>query len=108
MGIISHTLNQEAKIVTTTQDKHGDQISSSETSIKCRFRYITELDRNSNKEGLESFDAIVWFEPDANIQEASIIFADGKYWRINRLIKARRLSGSIVEFLKGFVKKHDL
>lgn len=108
MGIISHTLKQEAKIVTTTTDKHGDQVASQETSVNCRFRYITELDRNVSREGLEAFDAIVWFEPDTEIEEGSIISVEGKYWRINRLIKARRLAGSTIEFLKAFVKKHEL
>jgi len=108
MGIISHILGQTAKIVTTSTDRHGDQLLVSETSIACRFRYITELDRNTNREGVEAFDAIIWFEPTAPIKESTIVFADENYWRINRLVKARKLSGSTVEFLKAFVKKHEL
>lgn len=108
MGIISHILNQDGKIVTTTKDKHGDQVKTSEASVKCKFRYITQVDKNVSREGLDSSDAIIWFEPTENVIEGSIIKVDDSYWRVDKLVKARRLSGNTVEFLKAFVKKHSL
>jgi hypothetical protein len=108
MSMLSHILKQDALIISTTIDRHGDQKSSGTSSVKCRFRYITEVDRQNHAEGIEANDAIVWFEPDENITEGSIIQVDDKFWRINRLIKARQMSGNAVQFLKGFVKRYEL
>lgn len=108
MGILDHALVQDGKIVTFTRDRHGDQIPQSETAIKCKFRYITEIDKQVNREGVESFDAIIWLSPDTNINEGDIVFVDGSYWRINRIVKARRLANATVLFLKCLVKKHSL
>jgi hypothetical protein len=106
--MLQHVYQQPASVITTTTDKFGDQIASDETEILCRFRYITELDRNADREGLEAFDAIFWFAPDTDVEEGSILAIEGKNWRIYRLVRARRLKGSTVEFLKAFVKKHEL
>jgi len=108
MSLISHVLQQDATKITTITDKYGDQLEDSNLPLKCRFRYITEIDNGTNQEGIRSGEAIIWFEPDADIQEGSIVEVDGKYWRVNRLIKARRLSGNAVEFLKAIVNNHQL
>jgi hypothetical protein len=108
MSLLTSILQQDALIITVAQDKYGDQLPTTSTSVKCRFRYITEVDKNSHMEGMDTNDAIIWFEPDANIAEGSIVEVDGLYWRIDRLIKARRMSGNTVEFLKAFVKSHQL
>lgn len=105
--MLAHIFNQAGKIIHTELDKHGDQVVTSETSILCRFRYITALDVGENKEALLS-DAIIWLAPESDVMEGSILFADGKYWRVGRLVKARRMSGSTVEFLKAFVNKHEV
>ena len=105
MNMIGHILSQDATIVTTTTDKHGDQVLGEETAIKCRFRYITQVDRNVNQEAVRSA-AIIWFSPDAPVVEGTIIGAEGAYWRVQQLVKARRMRGSTVEFLKAFVDKH--
>lgn len=108
MSIISHTLAQTAQIITTTTNFDGDQIQTATESILCRFRYVTEIDRTNNAESIDSADAIIWFEPTANISEGSIVLVDGHYWRVDSLVKARRLVGSTVMFLKAFVKRHQL
>lgn len=109
MGILSHALEQDAKLVTATINEYGDQVPSEETTIKCRFRYITQLDKNVNSENVDAGnDAIIWFEPDADVVEGTIVKVDGVYWRIDRLIKARRLVGNTVHFLKAFVNRHQL
>ena len=108
MSLLTSILQQDANIITVTTNGYGDQVPSTSSSIKCRFRYITEIDKNEHMEGTETNDAIIWFEPDANIHEGSIIEVEGLYWRIDRLIKARRMSGNTIQFLKAFVKKHSL
>ena len=108
MGILTHALKQAGKLVQATINIYGDQISGGETNVMCRFRNITELDKGSNIEGIDTADAIVWFEPDVSIEEGSIIKVDDEYWRIERLIKARRIASSDILFYKALVKKHQL
>lgn len=108
MTLLTHIFKQVATIITVTTDGYGDQIPSIGESIMCRFRYFTEVDNNSHMEGVEASDAIIWVEPTANVSEGSIILVDGSYWRINRLVKARRINDNTIQFLKGFVKKHEL
>jgi hypothetical protein len=108
MGVLTHALKQSGKLVEAVINVYGDQIPSNETSVMCRFRNITELDHLPNMEGVDAADAIVWFEPDVDIEEGSIIKVDGEYWRIDRLIKARRLSSSAIVFLKALVRRHQL
>lgn len=106
--MLSHTYNQTAKLIVTSKDKYGDQKQTSQTSISCRFRYITEVESNVNRESEEAFDAIVWVASDTAIVEGSILQIESKYWRVNRLVRARRLTDSTVQFLKAYVKRHEL
>lgn len=104
--MIDHVRNQTAYIVNTTTDKHGDQKQSSLTTIKVRFRYFTDIDRQQNREAITA-DAMIWLASDANVSEGSIIKVDDKYWRINTLVKARKMDEE-VQFLKAFVERHTL
>lgn len=108
MGILTHAMTQPCKIITTVTNGYGDQKKTAEVSTLCRFRYISELDKNTNREGLDTADAMVWLEPDTNITEASILFIDNAYWRVYRLIKARKMSGDEIEFIKVLVNAHSL
>ena len=106
MTLITHILTQEAGIIDTTTNKYGDQKLVSASAVPCHFRYITGIEKNINAEGMNS-EAMIWFEPDLDIAEASLVQIEGKYWRIDRLIKARRFSEDII-FLKAFVTRHEL
>jgi len=106
--MLSHTYTQSAKIIVTSKDKYGDQKQTSQASINCRFRYITEVDKGVNREGMEAFDAIVWVAPETAIEEGTILQIEDKYWRVNRLVRARRMTDSTIQFLKAFVKRHEL
>lgn len=108
MSLIDHILQQPAKIIETVTDVHGDQVKVSEVSTLCRFRWITEVGANAFGESADAFDAIIWFFPSTTITEGTIVFVDDVYWRVNRLIKARRLKGMTVVFQKAFVKRHEL
>lgn len=104
--MIDHLRNQTAYILTTTQDKFGDQKEASRKAIKVRFRYMTDIDRNVNREAITA-DAIIWFSKDEAVTEGTIVQVDDKYWRVNTLIKARKMDET-VQFLKAFVEKHTL
>jgi hypothetical protein len=103
--IITHLLNQRATIYTQAIDKFGDHILTNPLEVSCRFRFITELDRQQNQE-LVGSTAMFWFEPDTEITDGSIIKGEDLYWRISKLTKARRVTEE-VDFLKVFVDKYD-
>lgn len=108
MGMLTHALQQTWEKVEDTLNFDGDQVGSVVGTLPCRFRYITQLDRTNSAESIDTSDAIVWFEPTADIAEGSIGRVDGSFWRVDSLVKARRLVGSNVMFLKAFVKRHQL
>ena len=107
-GMIDHILTQDGFDVPVTVDSHGDQIEGSPVAMKCKFRYVTGTEKGVNKEALIGIDAIIWRDADASIQEGSIMKIDDKFWRVERLVKARKLSGDTVEFLKAYVQKYKI
>lgn len=106
MSLIDHILKQDAIIFDTLTDRYGTQKATHRYYEQVRFRYITAIERGSYSEELSSVEAIIWFKPDTNAKESSIVYVDNKYWRVNKLIKARRLSGSNMLFIKGEVEAH--
>lgn len=108
MSLIDHTLTQTGNIIPTTRDSHGDQIAGTPEGITCRFRYVTGVERLQNREALAGIDAIIWLRAEEEVEEGTILQVDGHYWRVDRLVKARKLSGSTVEFLKAYVQKHSI
>jgi len=108
MSLLTRILQQTWRSVEFNTNFDGDQVPTAYADIACRFRYNTQLQSNDHAELVDTNDAIVWFEPSANIKEGDIGQVDGKYWRVDSLVKARRLVGSTVVFLKAYVKLHEL
>lgn len=101
----THIMEQTCSIIKATQNKYGDQVLDSTEEIKCRFRWITELQHVSNREELQS-DALLWTAGDENIDEGTIIKFDGEYFRVMRVTEARRLRGDTVYFKKCLMNKY--
>jgi hypothetical protein len=108
MSIIDHALQQNAIVFETKDDLYGNQQVTSAHDEKVRFRYITEIDKSTNIEGMMSPEAMIWFGVDTHAKESSIVRIDGRDWRVNKLLKARRLKGDTVFFYKGYVTAHKL
>jgi hypothetical protein len=102
--MISHLLNQTCEIVETTYNKYGEQILSTTAEISCKFREITNLTKSANREDIAA-DAMLWVEPDASLEKGTIILIDGDYYRVERLVKARRNNGE-VQFIKCDLQAH--
>lgn len=84
--------------VTTTRNAYGDYTASGTTALKCHFRYITEQVTDNNEQ-IQS-DAMGWFEPDSGVVKGTLIKFEGEHYRVERVIKARRLRDSSTIFLK--------
>jgi hypothetical protein len=106
MGMITHLLNQTARIILTAKNEWGDQKYVSEQSVPCRFRYITQIQGAGHSEELGSPSANMWFEQDAPVQEGTICIVEDRYWRVNRIIKARNMENSDIKFIKCEVSPH--
>lgn len=95
MSLITHILNQSCGIMTTLLNKYGEQECQSSNNIKCRFREITGIEKMTNREEF-SCDAILWVEPNQLITDGQIISIYGKFYRVNKIVVARRLVGNAV------------
>ena len=100
-------MNFTAYKVTTSRDAYGSFTASGETALKCHFRYITEQVTSSNNETIQS-DAMAWFEPDSGVDRKDIIKFDGEHFRVERVIKARRLRDPNVQFIKVELLKYGV
>lgn len=104
--MIDHIRNQTAYIINTSKNKYGDQKETTRTEVLVRFRYLTDIDIRTQAENITA-DAMIWFSAEENVSEGTIVLVDDKYWRVNRLIKARKMDGEI-QFLKALVEKHTM
>lgn len=91
---------QTAYKVTKTRTKYGDYSGASETAINCKFRVNTMLYDAGNADVSES-DAMAWFEPDSGIVKGDVIKYDDVLYKVERLIEARKLHTTDVQFLKA-------
>lgn len=107
--MIDHLRNQQAYIINTSKDKFGDQNETSRTSEMVRFRYVTDIEQNTNREGIVSTEAVIHLRAEANVSEGTIIFMedDNSYWRVETLVKARKMDAT-VHFLKALVQRHKM
>lgn len=90
--------------VTTTRNTYGDFVASGETALKCHFRYITQQVEGNNE--TVTSDAMAWFEPDSGIDRQDIIKFEGEHFRVERVVKARRLRNPQVLFIKVELLKY--
>lgn len=91
--------------VVNTRNAYGDYVASSSTALVCHFRYITQTVTSTSAETIQS-DAMAWFEPDSGIQRGDIIKYEDEFFRVERIIKARRLRETRVQFIKTELLKY--
>lgn len=104
MSLLDHALTQTCVIVTHTLNAYGERVQDSTRSADCRFRWITELNHVTNREDIRS-DAMLWLKSDEEVEEGTIVEVDNALFRIQTIIKARRLQGDTVYFKKCLLEK---
>jgi hypothetical protein len=100
-------MRQTANKVTTTRNAYGDYVAGAKTILPCHFRYITNIDRASNSEAINS-DAMAWFEADSNVVKGNVFIIDDEGFIVDKVIKARRLRDPTVLFLKTELSKYGV
>jgi hypothetical protein len=103
--MITHTLEQTCDILDSTRNRYGDISLENSQTVACRFRWITELDKNTNREDI-SAEALLWLKPDAPVEEGTVIRFGDSNFRIRRVTEARRLRGNKVYFKKCLLDKY--
>lgn len=88
-----------------TRNEYGDFVGDETETLPCHFRYITAQVTGDSNEVVQS-DAMAWFEPDSGVQRKDVITFDGEKFRVERVIKARRLRDPQVLFLKVELLKY--
>lgn len=86
--------------VQTVSDAYGDilDIENSEV-IPCRFRYNSSYVRGANQQTKDT-SAMIWVASSSGISRSTYILYDGVYYKVERIIKARRLGETEVQFIK--------
>ena len=51
---------------------------------------------------------MAWFEPDSGVEKEDVLLIDNENFRVERVIKARRLRDSSVQFIKVELLKYGL
>jgi hypothetical protein len=96
-----------AQVITHTRNAYGDYVATASTTIKCHFRFINEMITTGYNEAVQS-DAMAWFEPDSGIVRESLVRIDGDYYRVEKVIKARKLRNPNVQFIKAYLAHYGV
>ena len=97
-------LHTAYKIV-STRNAYGDFLPTSEIELACHFREITQVSTNSSTEVYDS-DAVAWLEADSGVEKQDILKINGVFFRVERVIKARKLRSPVVQFIKVDLLKY--
>lgn len=84
--------------VTTIRNAYGDFYAGDGTAMPCHFRYITQ--QVSDNDETVNCDALIWLMPDSGVDRKDIIKFEGEHFRVERVIKGRRLREQAVQFIK--------
>jgi hypothetical protein len=93
--------------VTSTRNAYGDYVAGAKTAIVCHFRNVSNIVTTNGSEAFQS-DAMAWFEPDSGIVKNDVLIIDDDGWIVERVIKARKLRDSSVQFIKVDLMKYGV
>lgn len=103
---LNRIFQQTCEILITDANAYGDQVETDREESICWFRESTQAQDVGNRESISSGDALLRLPADAPVTEGSLIYIEDRYWRISKLIKARRFSSDVV-MLKCQLQKHN-
>lgn len=104
--MLEHTFEQTCYLVSTKRNKYGDIDMEGSEAVSCRFRKITELDKMNNREDIRA-DAWLWVRAGELVEEGGVVRFEDEYYRIKRVLEARRLRGNKVFFKKCLLDKYS-
>lgn len=101
---LAERMTETCSKVGNTYDKHGDQVFGVITpSLPCLYRPMTTLQAGINTEQV-TIEGTFWLRHTDGWDRGDIILYEGVYYRIDRLITARRrLVDNSIQFLKAEV-----
>jgi hypothetical protein len=100
-------MNHVGYKVNFTKNAYGDYTATSSTQLNCHFRYVNEVISASPNETIMS-DAMAWFNPSDSINEQDIVMIDGNHYRVEKVIRARKLRSTTVVFTKCYLLRYGM
>lgn len=99
--MLDEYLVDECQLVNTTRDDFGQEITGVTETLACWWRDIKRTNRGSNTD-TDDADTIVWFAAadKDKVPEGTILFYEGKYYQVDKRVRARRLGETEVQFVK--------
>jgi hypothetical protein len=107
--MLEEYLVEECQLITPTYNKYGRRVYSSTETLSCKFRSISSLNRNTNTETTDC-EGIFHFAPsnEDKIVLGAILQFEGITYEIDRVIEAKRLGESLIQFIKAEVSRIEI
>lgn len=97
--MLEEYLVQSCQIITPTINEFGGYDTNSSVTESCRFREIPTV-RTGSYAQISDADSMLWLGASSSVTEDKLILFDSKYYRIEKLTKARRLGETSIQFIK--------
>lgn len=105
--MLEHYFVHGCTLYTQTPDEYNDLRITNSTVTSCHFRDGRTLDSNLPAHEAEGADAMAWFRNSEVVNEGDILTVDGNSYRIIKVLKARRLGETRVQFIKTYLERFD-
>lgn len=103
--MINHWLVDEITKIAHTRNEYGDFVYGAQSTIKCRFREINDINRSNYKEYGDS-DAMIWVAGTENFSLEEILIYNGQYYKVEQINNARKGFNTSIDFKVCLLTKH--
>lgn len=97
----------DCTVYKATPDEYNNLRQTAATATKCHFRELRGIGTAPTNYEEESSDAMAWFKPAEDIAEGDLLTCQGKTYRVIRLVNARRLGNTDIQFKKTYLERFD-
>lgn len=94
-------------LYTQTVDEYNDIRTTNSVSTTCWYRDNNSVDAGTVNREQESSDGMAWFKPAEVVSPGDVLTVDGQSYRIMKVIKARRLGQTSIQFVKCYLERFD-
>ena len=99
--------NHSCTLYTQTVDEYNDIRTTNSVLTSCHYRDNNSLNSNTPNREEEPADGMAWFRASETVDKGDVLTVDGNSYRIVRVVKARKLGSTTVEFIKCWLERFD-
>jgi hypothetical protein len=104
--MLEHWFVSDLTVVGTTRDAYGELVYANQSTTKGRILDHGAIILNDQKEEMLT-DAIAWVAPTETVTTDTVLKYSGDYFRIIKIVRARRGGSTDVQFLKCYLQKYN-